>query len=362
MRIGIDARPLATQSGIGRYTRQILERWGNEKRHEFFLYGCADADAPWRDIHTRPLPRIPGVPGTALTQVCYPLWARLDGLEAFWSPRHHLPLLSGTPTVVTIHDLVWLKAPETMMRLNRILDALLMPRAVRQADLVIAVSNSTRRDLVEWRPSAEPKIRVIPCAPIFHPPELPSKPLIEPPYILFVGTFEPRKNLSRLLEAYAALRRTSPQTPNLVLAGGSGWRYDVTFVVTRLGLSNCVKVLDSPRDEDLVSLYEHCLFLAAPSLYEGFGLPIVEAMAFGKPVVVGNTSSMPEVTGKGGLLVNPRSSESIANAMRQLLENPAFRDSMGARARDQAASFSWQKAADDTLTLIEAAASRQIPG
>jgi glycosyltransferase involved in cell wall biosynthesis len=234
-----------------------------------------------------------------------------------------------------------------------------MPEAVNLASRVIAVSLSTAKDLKAEMPDCSDKIIVIPLGA----PKLlavNSKGLlkslgISEPFILFVGTIEPRKNLSRLLEAYARLSTYLNPLANLVIAGGVGWGdVDLVKMVRRLGLQEHVRILGYVSEEQLTALYRHAKFLAMPSIYEGFGLPLVEAMAHGCPVLTSLSSSMPEVAGNAGFFVDPWDINSIESGLRELMINKELLNGLANNALLSASRFSWDRSAKQTLDLFEA--------
>jgi len=357
LRIGIDARPLThATSGIGRYTIEIVSRLA-QTGHRLFLYAHQPFDFPsTANVHERHGSLQTSRFASAFAQLRYPRWGRIDEIDVFWSPRHHLPLATSAPTVVTIHDMVWRRAPDSMIALGRVLERVLMPPSVKKAGGVIAVSDSTRRDLENYLPAAAPKITVI--------PEAPFQPLCPPPLetrrsntILFVGTFEPRKNIPGILQAFARLVNLGSTSHKLILAGNPGWKEDIPRLVSELGLSDRVSIRERPEQAELETLYADCDFVVQPAFYEGFGLPILEAMTFGKPVITSNASSMPEVAGDAALLVDPHSPESIAEAMQRLIDDDELYWTLARRTRAQAAKFSWDQAAADTLKLLEQVAA-----
>ena len=365
-RIGVDARQLSTQvSGIGRYNAEVLSRLV-EMGHEWFLYShrplvLGDWDRP--NVHVRTA----GTSHTCLrmlwSQTVMPWWASQDGLDLFWSPLHRLPLVmpSGLARVVTIHDLVWRHAGQTMRPLNRWLDQTLMPHAVATSDRVIAVSDWTARDIEREMPLAVGRVRAISLGSAeLGKPSRPRESLSElglsEPYFLFVGTLEPRKNLGRLLEAWSRLPPGLGGGAVLAVAGGAGWGgVDVQAMVLALGLRDRVRVLGFVSDQQLATLYAHALFLAMPSLYEGFGLPLLEATSSGIPVLTSDIASMPEVAGDAGVLVSPLDVDSIARGLVQMLDDPKFRSELAGRAVASAQRFSWVRSARQTMEVFEEA-------
>ena len=358
MRIGIDASALATPvAGIGRYTAEII-RALQPCGHDFFLYAHKppQAFAPQsHNLHYRHHQKASAWGKLAWSQTQLPRWATQDRLDIFWGMAHRLPpcLPEQIPKIVTIHDLVWKHAPRTMRPLNRLLESVLMPRAIRRANTVIAVSNATAQDIAQEWPQHAHKTRIVypgvkqadshavalPC-----PSEL--KLLGGRPFYLFVGTLEPRKNLERLLQAVARLPESIKNTHALVIAGGRGWgRFEASNTIRQQCLENHVILTGHISEEALTWLYQNTLFLVMPSLYEGFGFPLVEAMQHGKAVMTSCTSSMPEVAGKAGLLIDPYTIASIHAGLMQLLGNPELRHHLAQHAQKQALQFQWAQAA-----------------
>ena len=370
-RIGVDARLLAEEvTGIGRYTVEVLSRL-TLAGHEWFLYSHQPIIVgKWEmsNVHLR----TDNFPGRGLrmlwAQSVMPFRAWRDEIDLFWSPAHRLPSLLPTRVarVVTVHDLVWKHAGETMRPMSRWLDSILMPEAVRLADRVITVSGHTAEDLLREMPSARGKVSPIPLGTSFLAPAASRESLtslgLTEPYFLFVGTLEPRKNLTRLLEAFARLPDSLRNGAVLAIAGGKGWGgVDVATIAERFGIGDRVRVLGYVDDSQLATLYAHALFLAMPSLYEGFGLPLLEAMSHGTPVLTSNCASMPEVAGDAGVLVDPCDVDSVAHGLSELLSHDARRNALACLAKTHAASFSWDRAAEDTLRIfVDAIGARKL--
>ena len=362
-RIGVDACLLAEEvTGIGRYTVEVLSRL-TLAGHEWFLYSHQPIIVgKWEmsNVHLR----TDNLPGRGLrmlwAQSVMPFRAWRDEIDLFWSPAHRLPSLLPTRVarVVTVHDLVWKHAGETMRPMSRWLDSILMPEAVRLADRVITVSGHTAEDLLREMPNARGKVFPIPLGTSFLAPAASRESLtslgLTEPYFLFVGTLEPRKNLTRLLEAFARLPDSLRSRAVLAIAGGKGWGgVDVATIAERFGIGDRVRVLGYVDDSQLATLYAHALFLAMPSLYEGFGLPLLEAMSHGTPVLTSNCASMPEVAGDAGMLVDPCDVDSVAHGLSELLSHDARRNALACLAKTHAASFSWDRAAEDTLRIFD---------
>ena len=364
-RIGVDARQLSTQlTGIGRYNLEILSRLV-EMGHQWYIYSHREIELgswDYPNVHIRTAHFSHTYLRMLWSQSAMPWWATTDRLDLFWSPLHRLPVFlpKKMARVVTIHDLVWRHSGPTMRSVNRWLDATLMPEAVRQSDRVIAVSSSTAKDIEIEMPFAAGKVRTVPLGNSVTDNPQPRKALadlgLEVPYFLFVGTLEPRKNLARLLEAFSRLKPNEAGGAVLAIAGGTGWGgVDVDDLIYQWGLQGRVRKLGYVSDQQLATLYAHALFLAMPSLYEGFGLPLLEAMSRGIPVLTSDISSMPEVAGEAGVLVSPHDVDSIARGLAALLGDAAFRLELASRAVDSASRFSWDRAAQETMNTFEEA-------
>jgi len=364
-RIGVDARQLSTQiSGIGRYNAEVLSRLV-ETGHDWYLYShrpllLGDWGRP--NVFVRTYDTSHTYLRMLWSQTVMPWWASQDRLDLFWSPIHRLPLVMppDLARVVTIHDLVWRHAGPTMRPLNRWLDKTLMPHAVAASDRVITVSESTARDIEREMTFAAGRVRTIPLGAAELGESGPRDSLsglgLSGPYFLFVGTLEPRKNLGRLLEAWSRLPPGLGGGTVMAVVGGAGWGgVDVQAMVVKLGLQERVRVLGLVSDQQLATLYTHALFLAMPSLYEGFGLPLLEATSRGVPVLTSDISSMPEVAGNAGVLVSPLDVDSIANGLAQMLDYPKFRSDLARNALASAQRFSWDRSARRTMKVFEEA-------
>jgi glycosyltransferase involved in cell wall biosynthesis len=265
------------------------------------------------------------------------------------------PLVSTCPFVVTVHDLSFLFYPHSFRPLRRSYLRVFARMSVRRARRVIAVSESTKRDLVEIYGISPAKIDVVHNGVDASFQPLPADQVAEfcrqrglpDRFVLFVGTLEPRKNVSRLIEAYAKLPK---ERPPLVLVGGKGWFYDEIFGrVEVLGLTDKVHFAGFVPAEDLPLWYNAADLFVYPSIYEGFGLPPLEAMACGTAVITSTASSLPEVVGKAGKLVDPTDTDALATAMEQVLVDRDLQEQMQATGLVQARGFSWENAARETV-------------
>lgn len=278
----------------------------------------------------------------------------------FHATEHLLPLIPDARSVFTLHDTAYLLYPQHHLPQNRLYLTLMMPRFLARADRVICVSENTRRDALRFYKLNPDKVCVIPegVEPRFTPisdlqilRSVRERYHLPPRFILYVGTIEPRKNLTTLLEAYAVLRRSLPEV-GLVIAGGKGWLYAGFFEKLRaLDLEPHVTLTDFVPDADLPALINCSEVFAYPSLFEGFGLPPLEAMACGVPVVTSNAASLPEVVGEAGLLLAPRDVMAWVEALSAVLLNPALRANLRERGLRRAARFTWEATAQQTLAV-----------
>ena len=285
-------------------------------------------------------------------------------VDLFHSPDFVLPPVWRARTALTVHDLSFMRYPECSS--PPLLEYLMrsVPRSVERADLVLADSESTRCDVIELLGIAEDRVRTLYAGveERFSQPAAPDaveavrrRYGIARPYILGLGTLQPRKNIPALIRAYHALREAHGVEHQLVIGGGRGWLDDEIYAtIDALGLEGDVLLPGYVDDADLPALYTGAAVFAFPSLYEGFGIPILEAMACGTPVVSADASSLPEVTGDAALLVSPHDVEALAHALWRLLDDGDLRETLVERGRQRVALFSWEAAA---RTLLEAYAS-----
>lgn len=362
--------------GISRATLRLLERWITEpadRRTEFswFLYGRSRRHPrlsvdPSIDVIRRGdyLPASVGRLISPLTTL--PAWLKKDLPSVHWGPAHRLPAIKPNRTrcVVTIHDVCWKRYPETMHPMSYLADATFMPTALSRADVIVAVSNATAEDIAHFWPFARSRIRVIPLGvdrdwfDILDVDNRSDAISGLGRYFLSVGTIEPRKNLVRVLKAYASLAVRDPSCPSLVIVGKMGWKSDSPLVLARgLGISHRVVWLRSASDDQLKHLYRQAVALVFPSLYEGFGLPALEAMAAGIPVITSNCASLPEVVGDAALLVDPLRVDEIRDAMRALASDDALRSRLAKRGIERAGQFSWENTSSQMLDVFSGRSS-----
>ena len=298
----------------------------------------------------------------------------LGNVDVVHSTTFCAPRLSARrrKLVATIHDVTFVSHPEFHVPAN-IEHCLNGTRhAIERADVLIAISESTRRDLVELLHAPAERIVVTPEAadPDLAPvtdgarlAEVRRRYQLPDRFVLFLGAMEPRKNLVRLVEAFNALKPAIRRETWLVVAGAQGWLNDsVRARVESLGLADRVHFAGYVEGGDLAALYSLATVFAYPSLWEGFGLPVLEAMACGTPVLTSDVSSLPEVAGDAAVLVPPTDVDAIADGLTRLLEDTALRADLAARGRRQAARFSWERCARETLAVYQSVGrGRQLP-
>jgi glycosyltransferase involved in cell wall biosynthesis len=287
----------------------------------------------------------------------------------FHATEHLLPPLRSVPTVLTVHDLIFHHLPTHHRPLNRWYLNLALPLYCRRATHVIAISECTRRDLVAAYSIPPEKITVIPEAADPHfcpqPPEVVtsarSRYQLPDRYLLHVGTIEPRKNLGRLLTAFQALHAEG-LTDGLVIVGKLGWLYDDFFdQLAQSPVQDWVHFPGYVPDEDLPAIYAGAQALVFPSLYEGFGLPVLEAMACGTPVVSSHAAAIPEVGGRAARYFDPQDPQAIVEAARPVLRDATLRETLRQAGLSQAARFSWERTAAQTRAVYAAVMQRTTP-
>lgn len=299
-------------------------------------------------------------------QVVQPFVLRWEGIDLLHSLAFVSPLVSPYPTVVTIYDLSFLLFPKSLRGLKRFYLSLFTRISARRARRVIAISKSTKKDIVRLFEIPSEKVDVIYCgvdeafqslsedqvADFRRKRGLPER------FIFFVGTLEPRKNVTTLIEAYSSLVTRYPSL-KLVIGGAKGWFYEDIFAkVERLGLQGEVLFPGHIPRTELPLWYNVAELFVYPSLYEGFGLSPLEAMACGTPAIASNTSSLPEVMGEAGILVDPLDVEALAGAMSRVLSDKALRQAMGEQGLIRAKGFSWSRTAHETVEVYQRAMVR----
>ncbi len=379
MRIAIDYTPAIRQgAGIGRYTRGLvatLMELDHENEYTLLVIGGRQEAGSKRPIglHPASLPpnfrirRLP-LPHRLVTiawhRLRLPLPAELfvGPVDIFHSPDFVLPPLRRARGLITVHDLAFLRVPECADPGLRAYLATAVPRSIARSDRILADSLSTKLDLMELLNVPGKRISIVPAGvePRFRPIEdegelerVRRRYSLDEPFILSLGTLEPRKNYVRLIEACAQLRRRLPSAPSLIIAGGHGWLYEDILAAAKRQGNGGVRSLGFVPDEDLPALYTLAELFAFPSLYEGFGLPPLEAMACGTPVVCSNRPSLPETVGDAALMVDAEDIEGLVAAMQRALQDVMLRVELIEKGFAQAKRFTWESAAEKLLAVYE---------
>ena len=391
MRVGIDlGLCTAAYGGIGRYveelTRALLAQTASAADPSEYVLFAGDREPAWlrgmmagagseraagRSRVDARYARA-GHPTVRANLFLGPQLGRM-GIRVFHAPDtlgFPLTATRAVARVATIHDLIPLLFPATVTRGHRWIRCAVLPAVVRRADLLIADSRATARDLAERFPEAQRKTRVIHLGvdPRFTAASAEAVAAIRvrlglpSEYVLYAGVINPVKNLDRLFEAYAMLHQRERGVPPLVVAGRLGWlHHGIVRRVRDLRLTSHVIFPGFVPDEVLPALMTGATAFVFPSLYEGFGLPVLEAMACGTPVLTSDRASLPEIAGGAALLVNPEDTESIADGIRRLLADTERRRTLGLRGIARARGFRWEYAARDTAQVYREAFARASP-
>lgn len=375
MHIAINAHLLAhthsfRRAGVSNYTEALLTHLGHiDRTNRYSVYttrGLTNRElqlpANFRVVSSM-LPTINPRVRIPWEQLFAPPMLKLNGADVFHGVLNVTPLFCPIPSVVTIHDLAFWSFPQTFRRVNRAYLTWATKVTAKQAAFILVVSEATKREVMRYLDIPAERIVVTYDAAEarFQPPapvELEAfrrRAGLPERFILFLGTLEPRKNIPTLLEAYAhiASRTDAP----LIIGGGKGWLYDEIFAKAEaLHLGDKIRFAGYIPGEDLPLWYAAATVFAFPSVYEGFGMPLLEAMACGTPTVTSNRSSLPEVVGNAGLTVDPYNPEAMGEAMLQLLNDGELREDLRARGLARAKRFSWRETAERTLAVYGAAA------
>ena len=371
-RIGIDYTPAYEQGGgIGRYVRELtagLATLDRDNAYRLFIAGTPTPPtqqlAPnfkWAStrLTNKWLARI-----WHRARIPLPIEQFTGPLDLFHATDFVLPpTRPQTRTLLTVHDLSYIKTPETAApRLRAYLERV-VPRSLRQADHILADSQATKDDLLTHYSVDAQKVTVLlsGVSDNFRPVDDAERlqavrqryELDDRPYIFSIGTVQPRKNYPRLVRAVKRLRDHGHDL-QLVIAGGRGWLEDETHRTIRdIDMSSHVRLIGFARDEDIAALYSGAIVTAFVSLYEGFGLPVLESMACGTPVVTSNVSSLPEVAGDVAPMVNPRDDIEIADALARVISDKSYHDQLRERGLDHVRRFTWERAARQLLDVYD---------
>ncbi len=367
MKVALELQPCAGQrSGVGVYTYELAKRLKNDEDISYIGNVFNPPFSKGKDYAIKGIPFPIWYTSTLPYGVYRRIWDYVPlSYKLFFNNHSDIthffnyivpPRIEGH-VIDTIHDMCYQLYPETLdpKNLKRITHDI--DYSIDRSDLLIAVSENTKQDIINLLNVPSSKIHVIyngvtPMASKNKLEEVQQRFSFTHPYILYVGNLEPRKNIERLVLAYAKLKKEINIPHQLVLAGQKGWLYDTIFqTVLSKGLQDDVIFTGYISESEKAALYTNASLFAYPSLYEGFGIPILEAMSAGIPVVCSNTSSMPEVAGEAALFVNPLDVDDIASGMFSLLSDEALRATKIALGKIQTTKFSWDKSAEDLGNL-----------
>lgn len=357
MRMGINAalysaREGYRQTGISRYISELISGLERVKSPEDKVILLGQKTGPIKD---HPMARI------LWEQSLLPVNIAAQRLDVMHTPIGAVPMLSVAPTVVTVHDLAFLKYPEQIPNSRRQWLIAATRMSARRANRIITVSQATANDLQEWLNVPDDKIEAIPLAISGKVNRVTGKSLeifrmkweIDRPYVLAVGTLEPRKNLPTLLRAFAKIKDDVEH--DLVLVGPEGWLTgELNSTLQELNLGDRVRLTGFVSDEELGGWYSGADMFAFPSYYEGFGLPSIEAMKCGAPVLCSDNSAFPEVVGDAGVMIPAEDADVWAETMRELLRDPARLDDLRQKGFARAETFSWDRTAQETYDVYKA--------
>jgi len=368
LRIGIDARVMSLRAGgIGRYTLEMVKSMAAQAKansHEFILY-------PGKDTEILALPENWKYSKRKLTSrgilrsLFYSYIAGKDRLDAFYSADYLGPVLPlPCKTVITIHDLIPIVYPGITRFQHRLVGNYLLPHTMRNAAAIISVSMATKKDILKYTRVPEDKVKVIYEGknPSFYPRAQDDRSIHdvrshygigEDRYLLSLGVWDPKKNVRNIIKAFAETIRRFEGRCILVIAGSTGKNnWALEQLINELHIQDKVLFTGFIQDEHLPLLMSGARAFCFPSLYEGFGLPVLEAMACGCPVITSNVSSLPEVAGNAALLVDPNDVGQISQAMERLLKDDELYNDLKARGISQAEKFSWNHSAAELLELL----------
>jgi glycosyltransferase involved in cell wall biosynthesis len=365
VRVGIDARFITRhpRRGIGNYSLNMvaeLVKLSPEIHYVLYIYAADDEGI---------LPRADNVTIRRLGMPAYPLWEQLalplaatrDRLDILHCLGNTAPMLmpKSVRLVLSLMDVMFLQTGEFVPKptnhyqaLGRVYRQVVVPRCARIADEVVTISEFSRQDILRLIPGLRPEkvlVTHLSCDPIFKSA---SGTAPEAPYILTLGAEDPRKNTARLVRAYLNLLKTHGMRENLIVSGYSNWEHSEAFkAVKEAGATERVKFLSFVAIEDLAALYRNARFFVYPSLYEGFGIPLLEAFSAGCPVIASNVTSIPEVGGNAAIYVDPLNEEEIGQAMHSLIVDDVLRRKLAQLGQARAAEFSWAETARQTLSV-----------
>jgi glycosyltransferase involved in cell wall biosynthesis len=377
MKVGVDARTLVgNRSGVGNYLANSIE-FGAFDDHAVFAYYDESADGPLPDLsiperttlHWRPI-SVPAVVNRLLDSM-QPIWwvnrtlcsaLRRDAVDAYFGPNFVQPLLFTKPSVLVVHDVIYRTFPAALPRAYRWYLRMFLTASLWRADHVLTVSKHSKHDIMQHHDVASDRITVAYGAAdtVYQPRELSKETRtrlqraydLPDRFVLYVGNLEPRKNIAALFDALS--RFEEGERPPLVVVGKKQLTDDeLSAAYERCGFKNDIRFTGYVPDEDLPLLYNAASVFVFPSLYEGFGLPVLEAMQSGVSVVASDRSSIPEVVGDAGMTVDPRSPEALSNALHEMWTDSGVRNRYRTDGLQRAEQFSWERTADRIAAVFD---------
>ena len=374
MRIGIDARTLfAPKTGDRTYALNLARALPQlDQNNEYLL--LTRRIPPNQPILPFPVPsncqvvELHGASDWGFTMSALPRFVKRERLDVL-HVQYITPFTKSCKLITTVHDVSWKRLPQSFPRKDRWLLNLFLPHALRLADMVITDSEASKIDLLKFFNLRDNKIATIPLAAedrFFEKPSIATcqaiwKQLhITPPYLLYLGVLQPRKNLERLIKATAILKARGGLHRKLVIVGKHGWGHKLLDELTvRLGLKDDVQFVGYAPDNALPAIYQGADAFIYPSLWEGFGLPVLEAMALGIPVITSDCGSLSEIASDAAMLINPYDVNALANTIECVTTNSDLRRQLRAKGKERARQFRWTNTARETLRVYEKVVARQ---
>lgn len=372
MIIGIDGNEanISNKVGIGQYAFELLNQFSKfqiqDSRFQIYLKENPNDEMPEKTMNWQY--EVFG-PKKLWTQLALPfkLYTQSQKPDIFFTPSHYAPRFSPIPTAISIMDMSFELFPE-MFNKDDLYQLQNWTRySAKNAALIFTISEASKNDIMKIYGISGEKIIVTPLGirevssskyQVVSMEKLQEKYQIGSKYILFVGTLQPRKNIERLIEAFSKLevrRKTDDlRDLQLVIIGKKGWQYEpILAAPQKFGVEDTVKFLDFVTDDDLPAFYSNATCFVLPSLYEGFGLPVLEAMKYGCPVLTSNVSSLPEAGGDAAVYFDPENVDDITKQIERVLSDSALRKEMAAKGHEQVKKFSWERSAKQTLEALE---------
>lgn len=357
-RFGFDKDGLPRRVGSSEFCFQLIKKLSViDKKNEYVIYLPQDptSDMPieqenwkYKIIPSKKLWTIFGLSKSLIKE---------KNLDLFFSPTHYAPLFVKCPQVISILDVSYKHFSEMFPKKDLLKLALWGRLSINKARKIVTISESSKNDIINEYKVKPNKVSVVPLGirdvnvSKMNKNEFIEKYNLKNPYVLFVGTLQPRKNIIKLVEAFSKIDN---KYLDLVIVGRRGWDFEkILNSPKEFGVSNRVKFLENVTNEDLPLFYKHAEIFVLPSLYEGFGLPILEAMQYGCPVITSSVSSLPEAGGDAALYFDPNDANEIAEKIEKVINNSKLKEEMVKKGHEQVKKFSWEKSANEVLEVFE---------